>query len=293
MLAHRSTAGFHRMQFSFRVLPLAISAMFCWSAALSGTPHECDRAWFCDGFEDDEVGRLPGAPWSDQTYGTGAIIEVDADRVFSGRHSLHVLAPKSRPRRGYLAIHGSPVFPAASRGMYGRVMIWLDAAPVAAQSDAPVHWTLLQGEGRAAGDRTNAIYRLGLEQRDGLGLMANYETTPPVRSDCRQHSVRDLPVARWTCVEWHFDGHRDELQFWLDGAELRDIHVVGRGDAADSHCAHQDDLRGRWLAPPAFQSIFMGIERYDASTNDQNLWLDEVVVAPQRVGCPVPPSGEN
>lgn len=252
----------------------------------AGAADACRQAWFCDGFETYRPREFPAAPWSDQTYHTGAVIEVTAGRAFSGRQSLHVLAPAAKPRRGYAAIHVSSAAPAASRAMYGRMMVWLDAAPVPEAGASDVHWTLMQAEGRAAGDRNNAIYRLGLEQRGGLGLMANYETTPPVRSDCRLRSARDLPVARWTCVEWHFDGDRDELQFWLDGAELRDVRVVGRADAADSHCAHQDDLHGRWLAPPAFQSVFMGIERYDKSTNDQNLWIDDVVISPRRVGCP-------
>jgi hypothetical protein len=246
----------------------------------------CEQALFCDSFEDDAVGQLPAAPWREETYRSGAIIEVSEKRAFSGSHSLHVLAPANARRRGYVAIHGQPVFPAASRSMFGRAMFWLDAAPIAANGATSVHWTLLQGEGRSADDRNNAIYRLGGELDSGLRLKANYETTPPVRSDCRRHSARKLPLARWTCVEWHFDGARNEMQYWIDGEELTDIHVVDRGAAPDSNCAHQEDLHGEWLAPPAFQSLYMGFERYDVSSNDQNLWIDDVVISPRRVSCP-------
>ncbi|HKE95800.1 MAG TPA: hypothetical protein VKB34_15900, partial [Povalibacter sp.] len=72
---------------------------------------------------------------------------------------------------------------------------------------------------------------------------------------------------------------------WLDGAELTDLHVTDRGNAPDSNCRHQD-LGGQWRAPPAFQSLYMGLERYDAAANDQNLWIDEVVISTRRVGCP-------
>jgi hypothetical protein len=246
----------------------------------------CGGAWFCDGFEDDAVGQLPGAPWSEEMYGSGASIAISQERAFSGKNALHVFAPKNAPRRGYVAIHDAPVFPNAARRMYGRVMVWLDAAPIPMEGAPPVHWTLLQGEGRAADDRYNSIYRLGGERQDGVGLKANFETTPPVRTNCRQHSKWTLPVAKWTCVEWHFDGGRNEMQYWLDGNELSDMHVVERGDAPDSHCEHLSDLHGQWLAPPAFQSVYMGWERYDPSANDQNVWLDEVVISQQRVGCP-------
>jgi hypothetical protein len=76
------------------------------------------------------------------------------------------------------------------------------------------------------------------------------------------------------------------MQYWLDGEALEDIHVRERTDAMDSNCSHQD-LNGVWLAPPKFQSLYMGLERYDATQNDQHLWIDDVVVARSRVGCPV------
>ena len=69
-----------------------------------------------------------------------------------------------------------------------------------------MHWTLLQGEGRSADDTYNSIYRLGVEQRGGTQLMANFETTPPVTTDCKQQSKLTLPVGRWACVEWHMRG---------------------------------------------------------------------------------------
>ena len=283
------------LRFYYR-MPVLLSALALCSctresdldAAASEVPSSesvCTQALFCDGFEEHVVGELPHAPWSEEMYNSGAKIVISGERVFSGKKSMHVLAPKDAPRRGYVAIHDSPVFPAAARQMYGRIMVWLDAAPLPLAGSPPVHWTLFQGEGRSADDRYNSIYRLGAELQGGLGLKANFETTPPVRTNCRQHSKWVLPVAKWTCLEWHFDGAKNEMQYWLDGQELSDIHIVDRGDAPDSHCEHQDDLNGQWLAPPAFQSVYMGLERYDASSNDQNLWIDDVVISKPRVGC--------
>jgi hypothetical protein len=246
----------------------------------------CSAALVCDGFEDDTTGQLPGAPWREETYGSGAVIAVSEQRAFSGRRSLQVTAPAAAPRRAYVALHGPPLFPAAGQELFGRAMVWLDTAPRAADSEMSVHWSLLQGEGRAADNRHNAIYRLGGEFDSGLRLKANYETTPPVRSDCRQHSRHALPVAQWTCVEWHFDAHANELQFWLNGAELTDIHIRGHARGADGYCAHTEDLQGEWQAPPAFQSMYLGFERYESTVNDQNLWIDDVVLSTSRIGCP-------
>src|SRR5690606_38330231 len=145
---------------------------------------------FADGFEKHARGNLPGAPWKEEMYGSGAVIRVDDTRAFSGRQSLHVLTPGGAiKRRGYVAIHLKKPLPALQSEMFGRAMVWLDAAP-----EPAVQWTLLQGEGRSADDRYNAIYRLGLREQGGTQLMANYETTPPVRTNCMQQSKRRLPV---------------------------------------------------------------------------------------------------
>ena len=48
-----------------------------------------------------------------------------------------------------------------------------------------------------------------------------------------------------------------------------------------------DDLGGEWRAPPKFDSFYLGFERYMDSANDQDLWIDDVVLARERVGCPL------
>jgi polysaccharide lyase-like protein len=237
---------------------------------------------FSDDFEKHAAGQLPGAPWKEETYQSGAVIRVDGQHAFSGQQALHVFTPRgAKYRRGYVAIHLGNPLPAAQSGMFGRAMVWLDEAPVSLTPE-PVHWTLLQGEGRSADDRYNAIYRLGVEQKRGTQLMANYETTPPVTTDCKQQSKRRLPVRRWACVEWHMEVASQEMEFWLDGKPV--THVARRA-AADNACRGHD-LGDEWRAPPKFDSLYMGFERYADSANDQNLWMDDVVLSKNRIGCP-------
>jgi hypothetical protein len=247
-------------------------------------------ALLCEGFEDDVLGQPPGAPWRDETGSSGASVRVDAVHAFRGERAAHVLAPKGAAyRRGYFAIHQSPVFPAAGAEMYGRAMMWLDAAPTTAAGKPDVHWTFVQGEGRSRDDTFNSLYRYGGQHQQGLGLMANFETTPPKHSDCWQHSASRMPVQRWACIEWHFAVANNEMEFWLDGKELSDLRVVDRGSGPETGCLG-NDLGGQWLAPPAFQSLYLGWERYQEPENDQNLWIDEIVISKQRVGCPAPDS---
>jgi hypothetical protein len=256
--------------------------------AVAVKPTTCE-ALFCDSFEDDAPGRAPGSPWRDETRSTGASVSVDRTRAFQGEQSVLVFAPKGTAyRRGYFAIHEPPVFPAASQEMYGRAMFWLESAPVTPEGGDPVHWTFVQGEGRSADDTYNSIYRYGGQHQQGLGLMANFETTPPIRSDCWQHSATTFPTQQWACVEWHFVVATNEMQFWLDGEELADLHVQDHATAAGTGCLSTEDLGGQWLAPPAFQSLYLGWERYQEPENDRRLWIDDVVVSAARIGCPAP-----
>jgi hypothetical protein len=249
---------------------------------------------FFDDFETQAAGQAPGAPWKPATSSSGAVITVDDQHAFSGKQAMHILTPRGALyRRGYVVIHLRDPLPQLQAAMYGRVMVWLDQAPegiplkshdgqpIGPPGPPPVHWTLLQGEGRSADDRYNSIYRLGLEQQGGLQLMANFETTPPVTTDCRQQSSLTLPVRRWACVEWHMDVATQEMQFWLDGHEI--THVQRR--AAPGAC-RGNDLAGEWRAPPRFDSLYMGFERYGDSRNDQDLWMDDVALSRQRLGCP-------
>ena len=161
-------------------------------------------------------------------------------------------------------------------------MLFRSATP-----NAVVHWTLIQAEGRAADNGHDAYYRYGGQQQGGAGLMANYETNNGVSTDCYAHSATRMPVQRWACVEWHFRVASNEMQLYLDGTEITDMHVTNRPTTAGSGCLG-NGVGGQWLAPPAFTTLHLGWERYQQPTNAQNLWVDDVVVSTERVGCPAP-----
>jgi polysaccharide lyase-like protein len=242
------------------------------------------NALFCDDFEDDVAGQFPAAPWQNNT-GSGASVVIDGLQAFSGEQAAHVNAPPNQAyRRGYFSLEqgSSGIFPAASHDMFGRAMMFLDATP-----NAVVHWTIIQAEGRAAAGTHDAYYRYGGQQQGGAGLMANYETNSGVSTDCYSHSATRMPVQRWACVEWHFNADQNEMQLWLDGTELTDMHVVDRPTTAGSGCLG-NATGGEWLAPPEFSTLHLGWESYQISSNDRNLWIDDVAISTERVGCPAP-----
>ncbi len=268
------------------------------AASLLLSPADlCETALVCEGFDSMPVGMAPGGVWTNnQNNGT---VAVDAARSFSGTQALLAATPTSDiAYKAALAGYQDPaVLPTADNAHYGRVMVYLEAAP-----ETEVHWTFLAGAGQSPpqlGYPDGADYPTGFEvlyryggQKvlpGGSQLMASYETpgfyaTPPSGPDTDCHQDSDavpMPQGRWTCAEWHFDGNTDEMQLWIDGTEVSGLHVVGNGARCRTLA---DDLP--WTAP-SFRRIDLGWESYQPDT-ERLIWVDDFVLDTQRIGCPPP-----
>ena len=86
-----------------------------------------------------------------------------------------------------------------------------------------------------------------------------------------------VPVNRWVCMEWEYKGNTNEMHFWQDGQLVPRLSVVG----------HDDNAPETWTAP-AYNRIALGWEIYsnaDSSIQSYDLWMDEVALDDQRIGC--------
>jgi len=91
-----------------------------------------------------------------------------------------------------------------------------------------------------------------------------------------------MPVGRWACAEWRFDGATSEMQLWIDGTEVEGLHVIGNGTRCRTLPADSP-----WV-PPVFSRVDMGWESYQADS-ERSIWLDDFVLGAQRIGCPPAP----
>jgi hypothetical protein len=263
---------------------------------VSGPPASTDRAGavvsgadcaaaFCDDFEDDQAGAPPGDGWLVEQKGAPRI-EVDDSRAFSGEKSVRITA--AGRETAFIARAGGPLFPLAGNVLYGRAMMFLDAAP-----EDKVHWTLIEGSGIAKDGSHRIKYRYGgqFPITDEAGfrgnrLMANYETNAlpgsgvEAKSDCWHHA-RDqtvMPTGRWVCLAFELDGRSDGMKLWQDGALLDDLTVDGAGQG----CVHQDKTY-RWQAP-VFDRIDLGWESYQEDET-RSLWIDDVALGDRPLSC--------
>jgi hypothetical protein len=250
-----------------------------------GAADPCASAIFCDDFESYSAGAAPGGRWTVQTN-SGAV-SVDTAQSHSGtKAAKFTTLAKTGSKTAFMHLANAPVFPVAGNVYYGRMMFRLEAAPTAS-----VHWTFIQGGGLVPGQTYHALYRYGgqLPITQGAAfvgnqLMANYETPDSYSgngpsSDCWNHANQTVvPVGRWACVEWKFDGPNNQMSLWLDGVSVPALTVNGVGQG----CVNQPATYP-WTAP-LFDRLDLGWESYQ--TDDaRTLWIDDVVISASPIGC--------
>jgi hypothetical protein len=258
-------------------------------ASTDGGADPCATARFCEDFESYTTGKAPGGGWKTSTN-LGTVNVVDGAH-FSGSKSVECATQAGmNGKTAFMRLDLASVFPVPGDLYYGRMMTRLESAP-----DTSVHWTFVQSSGLVIGQNYHAVYRYGGQVPVmngstfvGTKLMANYDTpdnysgTGPA-SDCWNHSDNVvMPVAKWTCVEWEFDGPNDTLRFWLDGKAIDSLTVAGTGQG----CVHQDKTY-EWKAP-SFADVSLGWESYQMDTA-RTLYVDDVVISEKRIGCPAQP----
>ncbi|MEA2699497.1 MAG: hypothetical protein QOI66_3768 [Myxococcales bacterium] len=231
----------------------------------------------CDDFESYGTPAELMAAWKPSA--TAATLTVDATKAWKGTRSLHIKAAAGTPS-AVIVRDGAPLFPIAGNVMFGRVMLWLTATP-----GGNYHWNSIQAAGTIPGSMLWGKYGWGGQFGK---VLAGYtvRTTPAgsATTDCSKPSAMAIPAQRWVCVEWEFDGNKNEMHLWFDGALLADADIVGMGN----RCVNQGDLGKPW-AGPIFSNQTLGWQQYQASSGALELWMDDLAVGKDRLGCPALP----
>jgi hypothetical protein len=235
----------------------------------------CIGALLCDDFESYPAGAAPKGPWSSNT--NSGSTTVDITRAHSGTQSVHISTLGANAyEQAYISVSGAPIFPVDGGVVYGRMMVWLTAAPT-----QTTHWSNIQGEGQVPGQAFSAFVRYGGQYSPKM--MANYDTSG-VASDCWHHSTTGIPTQRWACFEWRYDTPNSQMDFWLDGAQVTDLTVMGLSEPVGSDGCINNGTGGKWPLP-VWRTLRLGWEHYQAS-DPIDMWIDDVGMDVQRIGCP-------
>jgi hypothetical protein len=227
------------------------------------------RFALCEGFESYTEGQPPD-PMLWEQKATSAV--VDGAHAAHGKRALH-LGPLTHDS---ILIREGRTFPALGKAFYARVRLWIDKEPVE-QPPNLYHWTLIEASESPTGGGRRV--RLGghIEARfPGDWLRFNYETSAPTTPHETGLSDKGALVAprRWHCIEVYFDMPKQEARVWLNGEERTALHWL-------------DSMPNMPLFkfPPEIKSLSFGWTEYQPPRTPFEVWLDDIAVDDQRIGC--------
>ena len=207
---------------------------------------------FCDGFEADAPGAPP-APWSTSINGSSsAVVTIDAtDPAAGGTKSVHIQdGPNAADYQTLLALHDASVLPVAGGRLYVRFYIRL-AAPMTADHNAFVLGDLFASQGNG----NNLIFG---EQNQMLGESINND------GQGATSKIGSIPAAVWTCVELLLDHNGPEVDVWVNGTEISDLHSTA------------------WKVD-AYDYLRFGFVKFGGPSSE--IWYDDIAFGTQPIGC--------
>jgi len=221
--------------------------------------------------EDFETGVLDTTTWTVN----GDTPVIDGIHAARGSKALHI----TKTGNGASYIRESKTFPAVADTYYGRMFAWFDKIPTTA-SMTYAHWTFVaasgtgvQGEIRLSGQLQNGLNHFGVgtdsgSSDGGTGDWTNSDDDP-------KGNPMAVPTGSWVCIEWMHKGDTNETRFWWDATEHPSLYT-----SATMHGGNTNpyDL-------PQFTSVWMGWQEYQTSTEPFEMWIDEIAIDKDRIGC--------
>jgi hypothetical protein len=223
--------------------------------------------------EDFESGTLDAATWT--TRGGKPVI--DGLQHARGGKALHVTVVGA----GLSGISEKKTFPAVDNTYYGRAFVYFKSLPVINGTYTYSHWTMLA----ASGTQVSGEIRVGgqLQGANHWGIGTDNRTDVNGTGDWT-NSDRDpngkplaVPTDTWMCIEWMHKGSTNETGFWWDGVEHPSLHTVPT-------TPHGGNKTEPYLLPQ-FTSVWLGWQEYQPTTETFELWLDEIAIDKDRIGC--------
>ena len=225
------------------------------------------HAQLCEDFESGNPGDKPSATlWT-----TSGDATLDTSQFARGKQALHL----HLVNQAWATIMETKTFPEANNHFFGRLFFRASAIPTTNPSAA--HWTLVAG----AGNNTPEIREGGISGKWGTGTdnrvdggtgdWTNADNDPAGKA-------APVPSNAWACIEWEYDGSKNETRFWWDGVEHPSMHTTAT--------MHGGDQTVPYLLPQ-FTKVTIGWMLYQApvSPTTFDVWIDEIAVDAERIGC--------
>lgn len=220
--------------------------------------------------EDFESGTLDPGTW--QTVGTAPVI--DTAQAARGTHALHI----HMTTNGASYIKETKTFPALKGNYFGRAFVYFTHVPVVSGAFTYSHWTIAAsstsiGEIRISGQLQNGKNLFGVGTDSGGNAAGTGDWTNSDKDPAG--SPRTVPTGEWMCLEWQHDSTDDVTHVWWDDVAHPSLDTTATMHGGNTNPYDLPDITAAWF----------GWQEYQASTEDFELWVDEIAVDSARIGC--------
>lgn len=220
----------------------------------------------CDGFEGESIDTTL---WTVGKNGTNSV-ELSREHAARGGRSLHV-----RTQNGFAYVKNQSVFPVPQNHYFGRMFVRVQRYSTVDWA----HWTVAEAAGIGDGSliRVGGQYRTDLQKnRYGVGSDGG-PTGDWTRHDNDPNGTPEEPkVGAWVCLEWEHKGSTNETRMFVDGVLHPSLSTTVTDHGGTS---------GTSYVLPDFTSIWFGFWQYQSDPAPFDVWIDEVALDLERIGC--------
>ena len=221
--------------------------------------------------EDFESGQLDTSTWSV----SGDTPVIDGMEHARGNKALHI----TKAGNGLSYIRETKTFPAVNNTYYGRAFFYFAQLP-AAPGMSYAHWTFIAASGTGVSGEIrlsaqlqggNNLFGVGTDSGSdpsGTGDWTNSDDDP-------SKNPAPVPLQKWVCVEWMHKGDTSETRFYWDATEHPSLYTSSTQHGGNSNA----------YLLPQFTDVWLGWQEYQGSSETFELWIDEIAIDKERIGC--------
>jgi len=240
-------------------------------AGTAGAPGSCAGV-FC---EDFELGQIDSAKWSTPVIG-GATMTVETMNVAHGKYAVQFHGPANPSSADYIYIITKNAPAALAKHNFGRAYMYLSPQ----RNDDNMGLVF----GGTAGFPKPSYMSIA---NHGTGWQLGYiQLSKPPVDEVEAYPTGDIPVMKWSCLEWELNDDPDEMNVWGDGkaiGSLTNMTVAFPANRAPGMPLFNNMNSG---LIGAFTDFGFGFyDWHPANRPAFDLYYDDIVLNTERVGC--------
>jgi hypothetical protein len=244
--------------------------------AAAGAPGACGGA-FC---EDFELGQVDPAKWSTPAIG-GATMTVQTKIVAHGKYAVQLhgglhAASDSTPDYVYLITKAAPA--ALQKHSFGRAYMYISPQ----RNDIDMGLVF----GGTAGFPRPTYMSIA---NHGTGWQLGFiKLSGSPGGETQTYPPGDIPVAKWTCLEWELNDNPDEMNVWGDGKAIGTLNKDSKIGFCSGGCSQPASLFNNMNSGLIGAFTDFGFGFYDWHPMGRpafDLYYDDIVLNTERVGC--------